>query len=122
MPILQRQEVEIKNWCVSVGLTNRSVKSILFWRVASATKKLTFSFDQSAVNLIIEWNELISLINSFSDTSIYPQIKKYIVNIPPQIQIIADTNYCIWWNKLCDNYCSANLFVSFIRKFKNIIY
>ena len=46
-----------KNWCVSVGSTNRSVDSTLFWRGTSLSKKLTFSFEQSVVNLIVGWNE-----------------------------------------------------------------
>ena len=33
----------------------------------------------------------------------------------------AEKKYCIWWSKLCANCRSANLFVSFIRKFKNVI-
>ena len=63
-----------KNWCVSVGLTNRSVDNTPFLRVTSTSIKLTL-FYQSAVNLIVGWNELISLINSFSDSSPYSQIK-----------------------------------------------
>ena len=59
---------------MSVGLTSRSVDSTPLLRVTSTSKKLTFSFDQSAVNLIVEWNELISLRNSFSDSSPCSQI------------------------------------------------
>ena len=49
---------------MSVGLTNRSVDSTPFFKVTSA-----FSFDQSAVDWIVGWDELISLINSPSDSS-----------------------------------------------------
>ena len=60
---------------MSVGLTNRSVVSTPLLRVTSASKKITFSFDQYAVNLIVGWNELISWINYFSDSSPSSQIK-----------------------------------------------
>ena len=43
------------------------------------SKKLTFSFYHSAVNLIVGWNEIISLLNSFSDSSPSSLIK----NISP---------------------------------------
>ena len=68
-------EVRSNNWCVSVGLTNRSFDSTPFLRVTATSKKLTFSFDESAVYLIVGWNELVSLINSFSDSLPYSQIK-----------------------------------------------
>ena len=60
---------------MSVGLTNRSVDGTPLLRVTSTSEKLTFSFDQSAVNLIVGWNEIISLINSFSDSSPCSQLK-----------------------------------------------
>ena len=60
---------------MSVGLTNRTVDGTPLLRVTSTSKKLTFSFDQSAVNLIVGWNEVISLINSSSDSSPCPQLK-----------------------------------------------
>ena len=69
------QEVGSNNWYVSVVLTNRSFDTTPFLKVTSTSKRLTFSFDESAVYLIVEWNELVSLINSFSDSSPYSQIK-----------------------------------------------
>ena len=78
MPFLQWwgwQQVGSKNWCVSVGLTNRLADSTPFLGVTSTSKKLTFSFDQSALNLIAGWNDLISLINSLRDSSPCSQIK-----------------------------------------------
>ena len=57
MPFLQwsgQQEAGSKNWYVSVGLTVRSVDSIPFWMVTSMSKKYFFSFDQSALNLIVD--------------------------------------------------------------------
>ena len=60
---------------MSIVLTNRSVDSTTFLRVTSTSKNLTFSFDQSAVNFIVGWNELISLMNSFSDPLSCSQIK-----------------------------------------------
>ena len=61
---------------MSVDLTSRSVDSTPLLRVTSTSKKLTFSLDQSAVNLIVGWNQLIALINSFSDSSLPYRGKK----------------------------------------------
>ena len=70
MPFLQWcQEVGSKIWCVSIGLRNRSIDSTQFLRLIYTSKKLTFSFDQSALNLIVGWNKLISMINNFSSSS-----------------------------------------------------
>ena len=60
---------------MSVGLTNRSVDSTPFLRVTLIPKKLTFSFDQSAINLIFGGNVSISFIISFKDFFPYFQIK-----------------------------------------------
>ena len=38
--------------------------------------KGNFNLDQSAVNLIVGWNQLIALINSFSDSSLPYRGKK----------------------------------------------
>ena len=63
------QEAVYKNWILSMALTNKSVDSAPFLRVTSTFKKLTFSSNQSAVDLIVGWVELISLLPSFSDSS-----------------------------------------------------
>ena len=64
--------------CVS-RLNKLIVWQYIFWRVTSTSKRSTFSFDQSAINLIVGWNELILLINSFNNSSPCSQIK----NISP---------------------------------------
>ena len=62
---------------MSIGLTNRSVDSTPFSRVTPTSKKLTFSFDQYALNLIVGCNKLISMINNFSNSSPCSQINNY---------------------------------------------
>ena len=69
------REVGSKCWCASVGLTDKSVDSTPFWRVTWTSKKLTFSLDQSAVNLMVQWIKLLSLINYFNDFSPCSQIE-----------------------------------------------
>ena len=68
---------------MSQGLTNILVDSIQFWKVISISKKFNYFYNQAAVNFIVGWNELISFINSFSESSPPSQLKKYIVNVPP---------------------------------------
>ena len=71
------QEVGYKNWCKTVGLTNKLIDKTPFLRLTSTSTKLIFCFDQSAVNFIVWWIEFISFKNFISNSSPCSQIKKY---------------------------------------------
>ena len=110
---------------MSVGLTNRSVDSTPFLRVTLIPKKLTFSLDQYAINLIFGGNVSISFIISFRDSFPYFQIKNissiYLHETLGFFYIYFKSFPLKDGASFSANCRFTNLFVSSIRKSKNFI-
>ena len=72
------KEVGSKNWCVSTGLTNKSVIDFSSTNLIVKSEKLIVSFDCSVVNFIVAWKLFKMLRICWGGSSPGSQIRSHL--------------------------------------------